>query len=392
MEYFSYRHPQSAFQIRVSRFAPPGHAAEFHFFIVPPQPSPFPDQFRELEEAYLYALKELNLAEQTAVFRRFFLSDCAGQAALLQKSTIARSESPVAISIVEGAPLPGLHVAMWAHHIQTAEPLQKKRQANTLAVERGAVTHLWTTGLIAPPPQAEPPDAATQTIASFETYVDQLKNYDATLRDEVVRTWVFVQDIDANYEGMVTARRELFARHGLTNGSHFFVSTGIAARHADPRCLILLDAYAVTGIDPSRIRFLTAPDHLGPTSAYGVTFERGVRLDYGDRAHVLLSGTASIDPVGKIVHPGDVLRQTERTCENIAALLADAKATTNDIAQMIVYIRNAADYQLVQNYLDKHLPKVPRIVVHAPVCRPGWLVEIECWAITPNQTPYWPPF
>lgn len=68
---------------------------------------------------------------------------------------------------------------------------------------------------------------------------------------------------------------------------------------------------------------LYARDYLNPTYEYGVTFERGVRVDYGDRSHIFISGTASIDNRGRVVHAGDVRRQTERMWENVEALLRE---------------------------------------------------------------------
>jgi enamine deaminase RidA (YjgF/YER057c/UK114 family) len=73
--------------------------------------------------------------------------------------------------------------------------------------------------------------------------------------------------------------------------------------------------------------------------------------------------------------------QTKRTLENISVLLAEADATQDDIAQMIVYLRDTADYERVANYLQQECPHIPKVIVWAPVCRPGWLIEMECIAI-----------
>ena len=67
-------------------------------------------------------------------------------------------------------------------------------------------------------------------------------------------------------------------------------------------------------------------------------------VTYGDRRHVFISGTASIDRYGEIVHAGDVIKQTSRMIENIEALLKEADATLNDIMQAVIYIRDTADY------------------------------------------------
>ena len=46
------------------------------------------------------------------------------------------------------------------------------------------------------------------------------------------------------------------------------------------------------------MRHLYAASHMNRTSDYGVSFERGTAIEYGDRIHALISGTASIDNRG----------------------------------------------------------------------------------------------
>jgi enamine deaminase RidA (YjgF/YER057c/UK114 family) len=48
---------------------------------------------------------------------------------------------------------------------------------------------------------------------------------------------------------------------------------------------------------------------------------------------------------------------------------------------MIVYLRDIADYKLVNKLYEERFPDKPRVIVHAPVCRSGWLVEMECMAV-----------
>ena len=113
-----------------------------------------------------------------------------------------------------------------------------------------------------------------------------------------------------------------------------------------------------------------------------MTFERGVAVTYGDRRHIFISGTASIDNHGDIVYPGDVIRQAGRMIENITALLQEANATLNDIMQAIIYVRDTADYARIKQFMITNYPEMSYLIVRAPVCRTGWLVEIECTAIT----------
>ena len=77
---------------------------------------------------------------------------------------------------------------------------------------------------------------------------------------------------------------------------------------------------------------------------------------------------------------GDVTRQTERLLENIGALLADGDATMADVKYFIIYLRDLADTTAVSEYMQQAYPDVPHIITHAKVCRPAWLVEMECVA------------
>ena len=78
---------------------------------------------------------------------------------------------------------------------------------------------------------------------------------------------------------------------------------------------------------------------------------------------------------------GDIQGQIRRTFENISALLADANARLEDLTHLIVYLRDIADYALTEEYISSHYPEIPCVIVQAPVCRPGWLIEIEGIAI-----------
>ena len=174
------------------------------------------------------------------------------------------------------------------------------------------------------------------------------------------------------------ARNEVFLHQGLTRDTHFIASTGIAGRNADPSLCVQLDTYAVTGLVPEQVHHLYASTHLNRTYEYGVSFERGTYVDYGDRRQVFISGTASIDNRGQIVHAGDIRQQTERMWENVEALLKEAGMNYDDIGQMIVYLRDPGDYQTVERLFNARFPNMPRVTVLAPVCRPGWLIEMEC--------------
>jgi enamine deaminase RidA (YjgF/YER057c/UK114 family) len=220
--------------------------------------------------------------------------------------------------------------------------------------------------------------AAVQTTDLLQQLEGLVASHSGSVCDDVLRTWFFVRDIDTHYQGLVEARRELFARWGMTADTHYLASTGIAGEMSRYDEVVAMDALLEFGLHPAQIRFLTAESHLCPTHRYGVTFERGTRVIYGDRSHYLISGTASIDKEGNILHPGDLDGQVERTLENIEALLSSQGAHLSDLKQAVVYLRDPSDGARARLLLASLLPRtVPFIVVEGRVCRAGWLVEIE---------------
>jgi enamine deaminase RidA (YjgF/YER057c/UK114 family) len=365
---------------------------EYHMVVRPEEYATIATQLAWLERAYHEALAAAGLPPDSAVWRRFFFSDLPNQAGVGASQPFSnphQPECPCAVSWICQPPLSPAKIMLWAYHVRDpAGPLVKKRMGSSLMLTRGALTHQWTTGLACPSAET----SREQTRRILEDYTAGLGSHGMSLAEHVQRTWFFVQNIDANYQGLVTARREFFARHGLTKDTHFIASTGVEGAAADVAATITLDAYAIAGLLPAQVRHLAAPEHLSPTHLYGVTFERGTALAYRDRTQILISGTASINPRGEIMHPGDVARQLERMLENVAALLRAAGAGFDDVGVFIVYVRDAHDLEYVQHHMHGLFPHTPIAPVVARVCRPGWLVEIEALAIVQATQPQLPAY
>lgn len=355
----------------ISKFEVEGGVTEYHVMVHATRPEQsFQEQLDAVLNAY-YNLIDTELKGASSVIKRYFLSDAANQYDTLLASV---PEAPAcACSVVEQAPLNGTKVALWAYLLTDIGAGSFNEEL--YRVQHGAYTHLWGGTSVSHAPSSE-----EQTSLLLKHYVMQLLSNGGHLADDCIRTWFFVQNVDVNYAGVVKARNEEFFTQNLTSKTHFISSTGINGRNADPSVLVQLDTYAVLGLKPEQIKFLYAPTHLNPTYEYGVSFERGTRVDYGDRRQVFISGTASIDNKGNILHVGDIRRQTERMWENVDALLSEAECGFEDVGQIIVYLRDVADYAVVNEMFEKRFPGIPRVIVHAPVCRPGWLIEMECMA------------
>jgi len=219
-----------------------------------------------------------------------------------------------------------------------------------------------------------------QTIMLFDKYLAILQEQGLSLKDHCVRTWIYVRDIDTNYDGVVKARNDVFRQHGLTIDTHFIASTGIGGRSMGKNVCVAIDFLTAPGIRPDDLLYLKALDHLNPTHEYGVAFERGARVALPGKYQYFISGTASINNHGEVINVGDVTRQADRLLENIGALLADGGATMSDVRYFIIYLRDLADAAAIDDYMQQHYPDVPYIITHAKVCRPAWLVEMECIA------------
>lgn len=355
-----------------SFFKGTGGVTEWHVMIIPEiSEESFDMQLKAVHQACEQWQGKYLINNSVSVFRRYFLSDASNQEDFLREQLRGRETGSV--SIIQQPPANGAKVALWMYG-QEGE-------------SGGYYNHYWYSRV------AEPvEDSLAQTRSLFEAYEDVLRLKKCSLKEDCIRTWLFVRDIDVNYTGVVKARKDFFREQGLTEQTHYIASTGIEGRTTHAHSCVALDAYAVSGLRREQIQYLKALTHLNPTWEYGVTFERGISILYGDRKQAYISGTASIDSKGEIVGKGNIGIQILRMLENVRALLLEGGYDFQDIAQMIVYLRDFADYQTIKNRLDHYFSEVPKVLLLAPVCRPGWLVEMECIAIRKEEFPDFPVF
>ena len=339
---------------------------------------------------------------------QLFLSDAQNQVAALRQSLEATrpgnagtglplwdTDRPFArrggqigggrVSVVEQPPLDGSRIAALVHTSSEAD----KYLFHSLRLTEE---------------EAAGKNSYEQSRLLFAKYLDIIKPLGLELKTHCVRTWIYVRDIDSNYAGMVRARNEVFAEEGLDN--HYIASTGIGGASEVRSAVVAMDFLTCPAIKEEDKTYLKALSHLSPTRDYGVAFERGVRVN----DHIFISGTASIDHRGHILHEGDVLAQTDRLLENIDALLeegllpgregvirpdnAGTGLPLRDTARpfvrrgrqtgqaalpyIVIYLRDISDYAKIDTYMQTRYPDIPRIILEARVCRPGWLIEMEC--------------
>lgn len=384
-------HADSASSCR--RFQAAG-GAEYFISVTAPKHLDFAGQIDFIAKRYTEARQAVGLAPETATFRRIFVSDVMNQAALVRNNRLFedQAEGPVAVSIVQQPPLPGSKITLLAYHVESAAPVTKRRLSpKHLLIEKGELNHLWSTRLCAGA-YGSPADVVPQTRQLFSELIETLAAEGGTLGEHCVRTWIYVKDVDVFYQGMVDSRIELFTEQGLTANTHYIASTGIEGACAHRYDLVAMDAYSILGLLPGQVSYHNDFDRLCPTKDYNVTFERGTRIAYADRSHHFISGTASIDPAGQVVHPGDVMRQLERALGNVDALLQSGGTSLDHMMHFIVYLRDPTDFARVNGYLLERFPGLPTVIVQGAVCRPDWLIEVEGIAVSGNDQPELPAF
>ena len=338
---------------------------EAHCIISPAAGLMFTNQLEAVLEA------ERHLSEyfgMKTVFKRYFLSDVANQACFLPQ------EEDCAVSVIQQSPLNGSKLSLWVVMEQDAD-------------FRKAADGIWEDSrgrIIQGDLPVEGDDSRLETIYCLTRFASALRARGGSLADNCMRTWFMVHDVDRNYAGVVRGRNEVFETEGLKE--HFIASTGIGGTPAGTS-LVAFNAIADMTLRPGQMTYIKGASHLNPTIEYGVAFERATAVDYYDRRHVYVSGTASINNKGEVVHTGDVARQTVRMIENIEVLLNEAGCDKHDIAHLLVYLRDIADYEVVNEMFNELLPAVPRVILLAPVCRPAWLIETECIAIRRRSNP-----
>lgn len=293
-------------------------------------------------------------------YAKVFLSDAQNQQAELFATPLYAKLKESALTIVEQPPLDGSKITVLIkEHDQYDESVKPLFHALRLSNE-----------------EAKEMNSYEQTRTLFERYLSIIEPLGLNIETHCVRTWIYVNDIDNNYAGVVKARNDVFDQHGMTSDTHYIASTGIGGATDQRHACVAIDFLTYPAINETDKQYLKALTHLNPTHEYGVAFERATKV--ADR--IFISGTASINNKGQVLHIGDVEKQTDRLQENIAALLANGGMSLSDVQYFIVYLRDVADYKITEQYMQKHYPTTPYIIVQGRVCRPTWLIEMECVA------------
>ena len=247
-------------------------------------------------------------------------------------------------------------------------------RAGGLRIEVGGETRVHAAGLC-----GAGNNAYEQTLGMFGLAEALLHRAGMTFTD-VVRTWIYLRDIDRDYADLNQARRAFFEARGIEPAP---ASTGIGGAPVSEAHDLCLSLYAVnTGPGPMRT-VMTSPT-LNEAMDYGADFVRGMKVMETNKVALHVSGTASIDQGGETAYPGDFEAQADRMLVNIAALLAGQGAGFGEVVSAITYLKCPADAgRLREKLREAGFAGFPHALVAAPICRPDLLCETEALAVLP---------
>lgn len=331
-----------------------------------------------LQKKLTEKLTESKLTQDNIAVLRIYCSDVYNQRPVI--NNFWQNAQKVYIG---QTPLDSFYISLQAYCLAGNQEKSLTRD-NSLIIRHGSYESLWT--LDYPSRIGNSEKQGDEIIRSM---MSKMAGRGMIPARNLLRTWYYLRDIDNNYSGMIKSRLRNYEACGLAAATHSAASTGIEGQMPDPHALVSLHSLSTNGLNERQIVFLKALDHLSPTYDYGVNFERGTKVIFGDRFHCHISGTASIDKYGNVLHKHDVKKQLARTVENMEALLEEGGMSLRDLAAITVYLRDAQDYPAIANLISNIFPPSCAVnITHAPVCRPEWLIEIEGEAIKPAKSGY----
>ena len=97
---------------------------------------------------------------------------------------------------------------------------------------------------------------------------------------------------------------------------------------------------------------------------------------------VYTAGQVAWDETGNVTGTGDVRAQTIQTLNNVLAVLKEAGASPDDVLKCNVYLKDMADFQVMNEEFAKVFPTDPpaRTTVQTPLAEPEMRGEIEAVA------------
>jgi len=374
-----------------------GDSTRLALMITPREPGSFRDQAQEALCA-LRTMLDRHPGSMATTVLTVFLKDPKDQAECAQLLTGYLDSEPPVTNYVLQPPCNGAALALEAWAIGGKAVRVERFGPHTLSVAYDGVRWVHCAGLTPGPASGSVYPQALDVLAQSRAALARA----GSSFDRVVRTWFYlggITELEAagqRYQELNRARTDFYREIDFHCSSMhpdgrgvYPASTGIGmtGRSLVLSCLALETARKDLFLLPLENPLQTpAYSYDARYSAESPKFSRAVALGLGDYVTTWVSGTASIVE-SETHHPGDPVKQTEQTIDNIERLIAaenfrlhgvkGAGARLHDLAKVRVYLKRPEDLAQCRAVCERRLGSVPAIYAVADICRPDLLVEIE---------------
>jgi len=220
------------------------------------------------------------------------------------------------------------------------------------------------------------PQQAQQVFEKADT---MLRDAGMTFRN-VIRTWLYLDNILSWYDDFNKVRNEFYTEHGIFQGT-VPASTGVGMSNSSGAAL----SADVIAIQPKstdiHVKVVESPLQCSALK-YNISFSRAVEIVMSDFNHLYVSGTASIGLDGTTVYPGDIDRQIGLTMEVVQGILASREMGWADVSRAVAYFKNEEDVWRLRYYIKHNgLPNFPLEIAQADICREDLLFELDADAV-----------
>lgn len=228
-------------------------------------------------------------------------------------------------------------------------------------------------GDLLPSDFTQPKTAQTQQV--FERIETALNQAGMVLSD-VVRTWLFLDQILSWYGPFNDVRTEIFTQKNLFS-KWVPASTGVGARNPTGAGLVA-GAWAVQPTSgPVTIGEVASPLQC-EARQYGSCFSRALEIRTPGDQRLFVSGTASIEPGGRSAYLDDMKGQIDLTMSVVEAILAARHLSFADVTRATAYFKRIPDAPIFAEWCaGRGLGDLPLVMTQADICRDELLFEIE---------------
>jgi enamine deaminase RidA (YjgF/YER057c/UK114 family) len=276
---------------------------------------------------------------------------------------------------VQGDVCPGAHVTGVSAFALNGQPVRRVKLADRVvgsAWSDANADYCFLAGVL---PADFVASRGAQTHSCFEQIEAALQKVGMDF-SHVARTWFYLDKLLDWYGEFNVARTQFFQSRGVFDRL-IPASTGIGAKN--PFGAVLVAGALAVRPKHNRVRIQEIISPLQcPATEYRSSFSRAVEMTFPDHRTLMISGTASIAPVGRTVFANSTVKQIHLTLDVVEAILKSRGMDWQNTTRAVAYFHDIRALPIFEDCCrERGIPPLPLAPAHATVCRADLWFEIE---------------